>query len=124
MSLLKEFLAQENKSMDDIIKEPSQALGIIQMDSSSFRWLEKQDKMQKLDMFGLIDIRSYFSPWLFNQVIFLFLGMGFGDVEDNITAYYREGEVIFFTIDTSGFYVLLAPLQDLSVDTHERRIQE
>ena len=119
--LLKRFLATEKKSIDDVIMSPDHALGIIQMDIASSRWLETQGGIRKLDWAGVIDIRSKFSPWLFSQVVFLFLGIGFGDVEENMTVYYMDDENIFFTIEYSGFFVFLAPLLDLTQDTHEKR---
>ena len=122
MALLKDFLATEGKTIDNVIMEAGHMLGIVRMDSSSFTWLEKQEGIQKLDMHGIIGLRSSFSPWLFNQVVFLFLGMGFGDVEDNLTAYYKEENVIFFTVGSSGFYVFLAPIVDTtSQDYTEKR---
>lgn len=119
--LLKRFLATENKSITDVVMSPDHTLGLVKMDSASCKWLETQGGIKKLDMAGIIGIRTKFSPWLFNQVVFMFLGIGFGDVEEHMTAYYMDDEPIFFTIGYSGFYVFLAPIQDLTQDNKEVR---
>ena len=121
MGLLKGFLESENKSVDDMIMSPCRTYGIIQTDSSARRWLDKQEGITKLDSIGIVDLRSKMNPWRFVEVVFLFMGYGFGDVEEHLEAYYLEDDVMFFTIEYSGIFVVLAPIIDTSSNNGGKR---
>ena len=122
MGILKDFLAYDNKIIDDMIMDYGHMIGFIRMDSSTFTWLEKQEKIEKYEGLDLIKIRNNINPWLFNQVTFLFMGMGFDSLEEVLICYRHESGLMFFTIDTSGFYAILCPVIDVkSQVTHEKR---
>jgi len=113
MGILKDFLAYDNKIIDDMIMDYGHMVGFIRMDSSTFKWLEAQEKIEKYEGLDLIKIRNNINPWLFNQVTFLFMGMGFDSLEEVLICYRHESGLMFFTIDTSGFYAILCPIIDV-----------
>ena len=62
MGILKEFLGYNNKTIDDMIMDLTHTMGIILVDSSSFKWLEKQEGITKLKGLDLIDLRFHINP--------------------------------------------------------------
>ena len=131
MGVLKEFLEYNNKTIDDLIMDLTHCMGIILVDSSSFKWLEKQEGVTKLQGLDLIDLRFQINPWLFNQVNMLFLGY-FGlssNLEEELICYETEDGLMFFTVDSMegsyGFYVILCPVIDVkkekTVNNGEKR---
>jgi len=130
MGILKEFLGYNNKTIDDMIMDLTHTMGIILVDSSSFKWLEKQEGITKLKGLDLIDLRFHINPWLFNQVNMLFLGYyGFSsNLEEDLICYQTEDGLMFFTVDSMegsyGYYVILCPVIDVKKEsqvTHEKR---
>jgi len=112
-SILKEFLAYDKKTIDDVIMDYTHTIGFIRMDTSTFKWLETQDKIEKLDYYGVIDKRFTLNPWLFRQAMFLLMGMGFDSFEEVLTCYAHESGLLFFTIDSSGYFVIVCPVIDV-----------